>query len=140
MNLRERLHAKKSPSFLEKPRIDKSSLDVHQVIAEFVKQEMRKMFEPVTAEVIKSLNVERLKKSVTPLKGTDYEDGEDGRDGVDGRDGAKGEKGDTVVGPRGPKGEDGKSIVGPAGKDGTNGSPDTPKQIVDKTNEVGGVL
>src|SRR3990167_107714 len=163
MNLKERFRINKSPSFLERPRIDKSSLDVHQVIAEFVKQEMIKMFEPVTAEVIKSLNVERIKKSVTPVKGKDYVDGETPTDNElrslirplipEVKDGETPTKEELLklIRPLIPKVKDGetpsearlsriiKSLI-PEPIKGKDGSSDTAKQVVDKTNEVGGVL
>ena len=59
----------------------------------------------------------------TPVKDVDYFNGKDGVDGKNGKDGLDG--------------IDGKSIKGPAGKD---GSPDTPKQIVDKLNTLEEVL
>lgn len=143
MNLRERLKSTKAKSdgFLTTPRKKENGTDIYQIIYEVVKKEILKFFVPMTAEVIKSLDKERIKKSITPVKGKDYFDGEEGDKGERGE---KGDNGESVVGERGKSGVDGRDgrdgKEGKQGKDGKDGSPDTARQVVEKVNKNKGVL
>src|SRR3990167_3637871 len=133
MNLKERLKIKKTVgTSLLGQRLSnkkKSPLDLRELMTSIVKEELVKLIDPIIEQVV---------DEIRPKKGKDYVDGRHGMNG------AKGDKGDSIVGPKGAKGDKPKvGIDFPYPKDGTNGkdgSPDTAKQIVDKTNEVGGVL
>lgn len=166
MLLKERLSKPKNTSALQSrlsgEKKTESNFDIRAVIALFVKEEIVKLFNPITAKVIESIDVDRIKESVRPKKGKDYYDGVTPTDNElrsliiplipeieDGKTPTK-EELLKLIKPLIPKVKDGetpsdarllriiKPLI-PKPIKGDDGSPDTAEQVVEKVNKAKGV-